>query len=208
MTVENALWILVVAVALVLRLVSLASAPLNESEAREAMLALRATAGQGMPRGHYSPLLFVLNGLLFFMCGTSDALARLWPALFGSALVLGPFLLRRRLGRFGALGAGLYLAFSPTALLASRQLDGTMVAVVGVMLSLGSVVRFSDTDRRLWLTWAAVGLALAVTASSSAYGLLLSMGLAWLALTWAWPHRKKRLLWTIVQPHWGHVLVV
>jgi uncharacterized protein (TIGR03663 family) len=207
-TVENALWILVAVVALVLRLVSLGSAPLNESEAREAMLALRAATGQGMPRGDYSPVLLALNGLLFFICGTSDGLARLWPALSGSALVLVPFLLRRRVGRFGALGAGLYLAFSPTALLASRQLDGTMVTAAGVMLSLGSLARFFDTDKRLWLTWAAVGLALAVTASSSAYGLLLPMGLAWLALAWAWPHKKTRSLWDAVQPHWGHALVV
>jgi predicted membrane-bound mannosyltransferase len=125
------LWVLIAVVALALRLTHLDAAPLNASEAREAMLAWRVgqsfqTAGrlESLPHASgYSPLLLAANTLLFTVCGASDALARLWPALFGSVLALTPFLLRRRIGRVGALAAGLYLALSPTALLASRQLE-------------------------------------------------------------------------------------
>ena len=179
-TVEVALWVLVALAALALRLSHLDAAPLNEREASEAMLAWRAATGQGMPQADYSPLLFTANALLFTLCGSSDAIARLWPALFGSLLPLTPLLFRWRIGRVGALAAGLYLAFSPTALVASRQLDGAVVAVVGGMLFLGGLIRFFDTDAPSWLPLSAGGLALAVTGGPSAYGLLLTLGLAWL----------------------------
>jgi len=185
--VEAALWALVAVVALVLRLAHLDAAPLNGREAHEAMLAWRAVTGQGMPDAGYSPLLFAANGLLFALCGAGDGLARLWPALFGAGLALTPILLRQRIGRLGALAAGLYLAFSPTVLFASRQLDGAVVAAVGGMVFLGGMIRFFDTGRRPWLTFSAGGLALAVTSSSSAYGLLLALGLAGLILSRMWP---------------------
>ena len=216
------MWILIAVVALVLRLAHLDAAPLSAHESREAMLAWRATTGGGMPEAEgYSPLLFAVDALLFTLCGASDNLARLYPALFGSGLALTPILLRRRIGRVGALAAGLYLALSPTALFASRQLDGAVVAAVGGMVFLGGVICFSDTGRRAWLTLSAGGLALAVTSSPLAYGLLLPLGLACLGLAWAWPdgwstsfpkqeggEREGRRLRGLLRLHVGHILVV
>jgi len=208
-TVEIALWVGLVLAALVLRLAHLDAAPLNESEAHEAMLALQAATGQETPREDYSPLLFAANAALFFLCGASDAAARLWPALLGGALALAPALLRRRVGRVGALIAGLYLAVSPTALFASRQLDGAAPAILGVMLFLGGLLRFSDSaERPSWLTLSALGLALAVTAGASAYGLLLTLGLAWLGVAWAWPDEGAIYLWQSLRPHLGRTLSV
>ncbi len=203
-TLETALWILVAIVALALRLAHLDAAPLNVREAREAMLSWRAATGQGMPPANHSPLLFAANALLFTLCGASDALARLWPVLFGSGLALTPFLLRQRVGRVGALAAGLYLALSPTALFASRQLDGTVAVAAGGMAFLGGLMRFFDTSKHSWLTLSSVGLALAVTSDPSAYGLLLALGLAWLILVWAWPGER----WALLRPHVSNVLVV
>jgi len=198
LTVEMALWILIAVVALALRLSHLDAAPLNPVEAREATLAWRAATGQGMPEGtNYSPLLLAMNTLLFTLCGTSDVLARFWPALFGVLLVVTPLLLRSRVGRLGALASGLYLAISPTALVASRQVDGATVAAAGGMLLSGGLVRFFDTDDagqdngpRLWLTLSVAGLALAVTSSPIAYGFLLTLGLACLILAWTWSDRQ------------------
>ena len=236
LTVEMALWILIAVVALVLRLARLDAAPLNSSEAREATLAWRAATGQGMPGSGYSPLLFSANALLFALGGASDSLARLWPVLCGSGLALTPFLLRRRIGRMGALAAGAYLAFSPIALFASRQLDGAIVAALGVMLFLGGLIYFfdgvaednndtvqdnadvvednadavekaPDTDRRIWLTLSAGGLALAVVSSSSAFGLLLPLGLAWLSLAWVRSENQMQRLWKAFSPHLNYALM-
>lgn len=208
LTLESALWILVAAVALGLRLARLDAAPLNGDEAHEAMLAWRAVNGLGMPQANYSPALLAANALLFFLGGGSDVQARLYPALLGATLAFAPFLLRGRIGRVGALAAGLYLALSPTALLASRQLDGAVVAAVGGMACLSGVLQFWDTGRRSWLTLAAGGLALALVSSSSAYGLLLAMGLSWLLTSWAWSDGGVRRLGELLRPHLIHLLAV
>lgn len=144
------------------------------------MLAWQAVEDQGMPIGDYSPLLFSVNSLLFALFGASDALARLVPALAGAGLALTPLLLRERLGRWGALAAGVYLTISPTAFFASRQVDGATVAALGVMLLLGGLMRFLESERRPWLILAAGGLSLALTASSITYGLLIPLALAYL----------------------------
>lgn len=208
LTVETALWALIVVVALTLRLYRLDAAPLAIGEAREALLAWRVVNGQGMPTTGYTPLLFVANAMLFTLFGSNDALARLWPALLGSVLVLTPLLFRQRIGRLGAWAAGMYLAVSPTALFAARQLDGATIVAVGVLAWLGGLLRFLDSGRRSWLTLAASGLALAAAAGSAACGWVLTFGLAWLGLARAWPGRRADELWGLVRPHLLHMLAV
>jgi uncharacterized protein (TIGR03663 family) len=176
-------WTLIAGVALAMRLAQLGTAPLSAGEAERATLAWQAATGQGMPAAGYEPLLFAANSLLFMLTGASDALARLWPALFGSALVVTPVLLKRHLGRAGALASGLYLAFSPTALLASRQLDGTAMAAAGVMMSVGALHRFLQTEKRRFLPVAGVGLSVAASAGATVYGLLLPLALAWVGVS-------------------------
>lgn len=209
---EVVAWILIVGVALAMRLAHLGAAPLSAEEARQATLAWRAAMGQGVRVGDYAPLLLSGNTLLFVLFGASDVVARLWPALFGSALALTPVLLRRRLGRVGALAAGLTLAISPTALVASRQLDGTAMAAVGVMGFLGALSRFLQTEKRGWLLFGGVSLALAVTAGAAAYGLLVTAALAWVGASQLGsdPHawRAARVL-SRLRPHaWQFFLTV
>jgi uncharacterized protein (TIGR03663 family) len=189
LTVETALWVLVISAALALRLAQLDTAPLTAIEAREATLAWRAASGQGPPAMDYNPLLLAANALLFTVFGSSDVLARLLPALFGALLALSPLLLRQQMGRVGALAAGLYLAVSPTALVVSRQLSGTAIAASGVMASIGGTVRFLERKDRHWLDLAAVGLALSLVSSATAYALLLPLGLAWLVVSRLWSGR-------------------
>ena len=208
LTVEVGLWVLIAVLALGLRLASLDVAPLDAREAHEANLAWRAVTGLGSPEAGYSPALLAANALLFALCGASDALARFWPALSGGVLALTPVLLRERLGRAGALAAGVYLALSPTVVFASRQLDGAIVAVAGTMATLGGLAGFFDTGKRVWLAVAAGGLALAVTSSPSAYGLLLALGLAWLLLAWVWPAEGLRQAGERLRPHLGYALAV
>ncbi|MCP4544384.1 MAG: hypothetical protein GY832_45310 [Chloroflexi bacterium] len=212
-TVEAALWVLIAIIALALRLARLDAAPLSSREAREAILAWRAVTGQGMPTTGYSPLLFGLNALIFALCGTSDGLARLWPALCGSALTLTPFLLRKHIGRMGALVAGFCLTFSPTWLFASRQLDGAIVAALGGMAVLGGLIHFfgtreNNTADRSWLALVASGLVLAVTSSSSAFGLLLTLSLASSSFMWAWSTDAMRRGLGMLKSHQRYVLAI
>ncbi len=187
---EVVLWALIAVTALTVRLAGLGRAPLSAAEARQATGAWHAATGQGVPVEGYSPLLLVGNSLLFWVCGGSDALARFLPAVFGSALALTPMLLRRRLGRAGALASGAYLAISPTALVASRQLEGTAMAAAGTMVFLGGLNQFFEADKRGWLAFAAIGLALAVVSGAATYGLLVPLGVAWAFGRRIWPYDR------------------
>jgi len=184
---EITLWVVVGLVALLMRIAQLDAAPLTANEAAGATAAWRAATGKGLPLTDYNPFLLAGNSLLFALFGASDTVARLWPALFGWLLVLTPMLWRRSLGRVGALAAGAYLALSPAGLVASRQVEGTMIAALGAMVFIGGFIRFLESDRSGWLTPAALGLALGVSSGVSAYGLLLPLGLAVAVVAKAWP---------------------
>lgn len=208
---EVALWVVVGLVSLMLRIAQLDAPPLTADEAAAATAAWRAVTGEGLSLTDYNPLLLAGNSLLFTLFGAGDAMARLWPALFGWLLVLTPMLWRRSLGRVGALAAGAYLALSPAGLVASRQVEGTMIAALGAIVFIGGLIRFLESDRSGWLTLAALGLALGVSSGVSAYGLLLPLGLAVAVVAKAWP---EDLAWrshddlSRLRPHAASFLLV
>ena len=204
-TVEAVIWVALALVALVMRVANLEASPLSQSEAREALGAWRAIAiGQETPPDAstqaQSPVLLVANALLFALAGASDANARILPALFGTGLVLSPWLLRPRIGRTGSLAAGAYIAISPTALIASRQTDGAVLAAAGAMVALGGLVQFVETTRDRWMVVAAVGLALSMCASPLAYASLVPLGLAGAVTVWRSGAGRLSALWNRLRP--------
>ena len=202
LTLETVLWVAVATIGVAVRVVNLDAAPLSALEARQALLSLRAVSGEGMPNGPYSPLLFVVNSLSFALAGPSDACARAWSVLFGSLLVVTPLLVRRTAGRLGSLAAGFYLAVSPTAIVASRQVDGTVIAVLGTAIAFGALLRYCETEQHRWVAIAAGAVALAVVSSPAFYTTLLPLALAggWGALSAASGAARERL--NAFRPHW------
>jgi uncharacterized protein (TIGR03663 family) len=185
LTLEVMAWSIVALLAAVLRLGGLGLRPLTESEAVQALAAARfvqGTAGwAGAPAGT-SPALFSGNVVGFALLGTGDAVARLWPAFAGVLLVLLPWGLRHRLGRGGALLAGLLLAVSPIAVHFSRTLDGSMLgAACGLAIAV-ALIRFADTRQPSNLHLAAAALGLGLAGSSGIYSLVLTLGLFALGL--------------------------
>ena len=63
---------------------------------------------------YHGPFLYHIVALGFFLFGSTDAMARIMPALFGIALVAMCWLLRPFIGRVGALLAVAILTVSPT----------------------------------------------------------------------------------------------
>ena len=194
LTLESALWVLVGLGALAMRMAQLDGAPLTAHEADAAVMAWRAAQGQGLPVVDYNPFLLAANNLTFLLFGAGDGLARVWPVVFGSLLALSPFLLRRFLGRRAALAAGIYLALSPTAVVASRRLDGTVIGAVGAMVALGAGVQWFETDRSAWLSLAALGVALGLSGGASFYGLALPLIVVLIALWRLWPDSPISML--------------
>lgn len=171
-TLEHALYALAILLGLGIRLLKLGALPLSDFEAGWALQALHVAQGLH-PALDPNPAYVHLTAILFYIFGGTDFLARLWPALTGSALVLVPFFFRNRLGRLPALLLAFGLAFDPGLAAISRLAGGSMLAVAFLMLA--------------WAMWeqahrSAAGwfVGLALLSGPSVWFGLLGLGLAWL----------------------------
>lgn len=181
LTVEMALYAACALAALAVRLLLLDSAPLSTPEAMQAVASWHWINGRA-DTFTGSPLLFAGNSLLFLLFGASDFAARVLPALFGSALVLLPALVRRELGHSGALIASVLLAFSPSLVFFSRNADGVIIAVTCALGALAWGWRYvvDRVPRHLYL--AAAAAALALVSAREVWTIVLSAGVFALVL--------------------------
>ncbi len=143
--------------ALAARLVNLGIPGLNDAEANWALQALRTA--QGMPIWLGSQPAYVqLTSALFAFLGSNNFLARLWPALAGSLVVLVPLLLRSYVGRLPALLLAFLLAIDPGLLAISRQAGSPVFALVGGWLALAFWLKANPRGPGYswgWACWAA-----------------------------------------------------
>jgi len=182
LTVEFALYLLLMLIAAILRLYALGRQPLQEREAHLAVDAWRFyTGGVASIRGH-SPLLFNGNVLLYLLFGDSDYVARLIPALAGSVMVGLPYLLRSYLGRRGALISAAILTFSPSFVFFSRQLQGDIIVSTSALVLLAGIFGYIERRRDSQLCLLAGALALSLMAGGASYMLLLALGAFFLGL--------------------------
>jgi hypothetical protein len=191
-TVETALYVCVLAVALFLRLFRLELSPLSEFEAAQALAALRGSALP--PAG--SPLLYALNSNLLAMFSAGDAIVRLLPALAGALLALTPALFRDMLGRFGALGASIILALSPLGLVASRSVDGGTIAVGSVLLAIALARRYQATSDERNLIGAAIALGVGLASGPGIYTALVAFAAAALAQRFVMGRVSTEAVWS------------
>lgn len=163
-TVETLLYVAIAGVAAVLRLWNLTAAPLTTHEAAQALAAFN---GLPLPAGG-SPLLYGLNQVLFGLFSTTvnDAGVRLGAALIGTIMVMLPALFRSHIGRYGALAATLMLALSPTLVVASRSLDGSIGVATCALAAIGLGLRYFTTQKQIDLIGLAIAIGLALTCGS------------------------------------------
>ena len=192
-TLEAALYGLLFLLAAGLRLWGLGDRPLQEVEASQALSAWRFYRGeaQGVLPGYSPPLLY--GQLLSFVAwGINDFAIRIWPALAGALVAISPALLRRQLGRWGALGASALATFSPSLIFFSRFGSGDMLSLLGAVGLVLGILRFGGSGDARELRIAVLGLALALCAGPGGYttllavvlwGLMLALGRSrWLAV--------------------------
>ncbi len=170
LTFEDMLYPLALLLALALRFFHLGAAPVNDVEAGWALQALDIARGAHPILGANAGYL-LLTGAFFFLFGSTDFLARFWPAVFGSLLVLAPWILRDRLGRKAALLLAFAIAIDPGLVAISRQAGGSAMAISAVILALA-----------LWLadrpTWAGIFAGLALLGGATLWPGLLGIGIA------------------------------
>lgn len=138
LTIERLLYGLIVVVGLFMRFFALGAQPLTTEEAATSWIAWATAMGfsdslasfplvvEAVPPN--SSLFYALQGLLFWVAGGSDVLARLWPAAAGLILVLLPWFIRHELGRHTALVLALLFAIDPWLVAYSRLADGIMLS--------------------------------------------------------------------------------
>ncbi|MCA9983377.1 MAG: glycosyltransferase family 39 protein, partial [Anaerolineales bacterium] len=180
-TLADGLLFLLLLLATIRNLADLGNMPLSVNEATNAL----ASWLQWQPAGATAPLLPLSPAYLTFtspftqLFGSSDAMMRLVPALFGAALVALPWLLRRQLGPVGMLVSSALFLTSPTITAMARTADGSSLALFAALLLAISCIRlYADGDRR-WLFSAAAMLGLGLATAPLFYGLLLTGYLGW-----------------------------
>ncbi len=129
---EPLLYLAAVLVAVGFRLINLASLPLSDGESAQALNAFHLVTDSHIVGGN-QPLYTLFTGILFFIFGSSDFLARLIPAVAGCLLVLLPVLIRDDLGRLPAIILSFGLAMDPALVALSRQAGSVMPALVLTM---------------------------------------------------------------------------
>lgn len=173
-TLEQILYIGIFVLALALRMVNLGAGPLNEFEAEQAMRAYSLAQGEAVDLGSQASYV-LLSAVSFALLGSSEFLARFWPAVLGTLFVLVPYALRGTLGRSVALLFSVGLAISPGFVATSRLASG---AILGVAFLVLAVLAWQRGRSIL----AGVLAALALSSGPSAFLGLLGLYLTWMIL--------------------------
>jgi predicted membrane-bound mannosyltransferase len=161
LTLEQLAYVLLFILALLFHFYRLGDGALHHDETHHANYSWRLFSGLGFVHDPllHGPFLYHIGALFFFLFGDSNTTARLGPAIFGSILVVLPYLMRRELGRGAALTAAIYLLLSPAYLYWSRHIRHDMYQVTFEALTFISVIRYTSTRKALWLYIAAAALA-------------------------------------------------
>jgi hypothetical protein len=134
---QTALYIAAFVLALAVRLIKLGAPPMTDIEARWALQALGVVQGAHPALGS-QPAYILLTSVFFFLYGAgTNFLARLVPALAGSALVLVPWLFRDRLKPRPSLILAFMLALDPGLTALSRQAGSSILAVTFLLFAWG-----------------------------------------------------------------------
>jgi predicted membrane-bound mannosyltransferase len=154
-TLEAALYGLILVAAVLTRFWDLGSRALHHDESLHAYFSWLLATGQGYTHDPlmHGPFLFHFNALIYALLGDSDASSRYSAALFGVILVALPILLRgaRHLGRWGALAASIMFLISPALLYQSRYIRHDIFTVVGALFLFIAIMRYIERPSRGWL---------------------------------------------------------
>lgn len=186
LTVERALYGVLILLAGGLRLISLGAQPLNSLEAGHAWSAWLAANGgeRTVAPAPDSPLLYTFSTLLFWALGPNDFMARIVSALCGIGLVLLLWYWRGWLGRTTALMVALLIAIDPWLTAYSRLADSAMLSIflavltlTGLMVAAANRETTTSADLSAWRTTTALAFGLLIVSGPQAWSLLVVLAL-------------------------------
>lgn len=149
-TVETVAILVLIASSMLLRLISLGSAPVTALEVPQALAALRSVSEEapGTMIAADSPILYWIQRIMFGLLGSSESVARLGTAFAGVALGGLPLLFRGLLGRARAYIFAVFLTVSPILLVGSRFSAGAVWSMFFAGLTLWAIWRYWDDESR------------------------------------------------------------
>jgi predicted membrane-bound mannosyltransferase/DNA-binding beta-propeller fold protein YncE len=109
----------------------------------------------------HGPFLFHINALIYSFFGADDFTSRISVALFGVALVALPFVLRRWLGRTGALITSFMILISPSLWYHARYIRDEAFMLVWIMLLAWGLFGYLHDRATKWLYLVAIAAAFA-----------------------------------------------
>ncbi|MGD8397678.1 MAG: TIGR03663 family protein, partial [Anaerolineae bacterium] len=168
---EKLAYTLIFLLAVTSRFWDLGARAMSHDESLHALYSYYLSSGSGYvhnPMMH-GPFLFHANALVYFLFGDNDFTARIVPALFGVAMVLSPLLLRRWLGKLGALIASILLLISPSFLYYSRYIRNDIYIAVWTILLIAALFHFLRSHDPRWFYTGAAVLMLSLATKENAY---------------------------------------
>jgi uncharacterized protein (TIGR03663 family) len=201
---EKALYLTLIVLAVATRLWGLGVRVQSHDESLHTKYSWNLYAGQGFqhtPLMH-GPFVFHATALSYFLFGDNDFTARLAIALIGVAVVAFPYLLRRWLGRVGALVASFFLLISPSIAYYSRYIRHDLPVILWALLVIFTIFSYLRDGRPRWLYVMAAGISLSFATKEVAFiynaiiGFFLIGVFAHRSLSqdWGEKERLKRLL--------------
>jgi len=185
-TTELVLWAVLIGLALALRLASLDRLPLTVGESARAFSAWLVSEGN-VPDGWPGDVSAATTSHLFRIFGSGETVARIVPAVSGSALVVSFWLAGRYVGRGVALLACTLIALSPLAVYTSRSAFGFALGGFLSMVMVLALLAYLEQRRTFSIVVlsAALGLALAsdpiATSTAIALAVFVAIEAAWRA---------------------------
>ena len=148
-TVERMAWGLIALWAVATRLIALGARPLSSSEARYALFEYDLTHKTALAAAvdfhpWWGGWLHLLEAGFFAVTGSGDFSARLIFALSGLLLIAMAFVMRRWLGRAGAIALGTMLTISPSVTYFSRSASTVVPALAMFLVALALFMRLIE----------------------------------------------------------------
>jgi predicted membrane-bound mannosyltransferase/DNA-binding beta-propeller fold protein YncE len=196
LTWEHAIYLTIAVVCLVSRLSMLGYRVQTHDESLHTQYSWYIYSGRSYihnPMMH-GPFLFHATALSYALFGDSDFTARLPVALIGTALVLFPYVLRRYLGRKGALIASFLFLISPSIMYYSRYIRMDVPTILWAMIIVWAVFHYLEEgkDWHLYVLAGALSLMYATKEVAPIYTIFFAIFLVGLFLVRAlrrpWQH--------------------
>jgi len=168
---ERAAWLVVLVLAVVTRLWDLGGRAMSHDESLHTYYAWKLFIGDGYahdPMMH-GPLLYHATALNYWLFGASDFTARLHAVSAGVLLVLSPLLLRKWLGRTGALATSVMLLLSPSIMMYSRYIRHDIPVELFTVLMVVGFFRYLNDRQGRWIVLAFAAAAAGITSAEMSY---------------------------------------